>query len=102
MSLDPQSDDFWERAEHEMRVRQHSTWLSTMLLLRSGMTIILFSASYMFFATLMEPARGYFFSSVERTVHPIFWCLVGLGFIIVGAYLRFQALGPIVERLKDE
>lgn len=102
MALDPNSDDFWERAEHEMRVRQQSTWWTTMLLLRAGMIIILFSAAYMFFATLMEPARGYFFSSAERAVHPIFWCLVGLGCIIVGAYLRFQALGPIVDRLKDE
>ena len=74
----------------------------SMLLLRGGILAVLFTATYLLFANLLDPPKGYFFSTAERLVHPIFWSLVGIGMIVTGAYIRFQALGPIVERLKGD
>ncbi len=100
--MDATDQAFWERAEHEMRIHQNTTWFMSMLLLRGGILAVLFTATYLLMVNLLDPAKGYFFNSAERMVHPIFWSLVGIGMIIVGAYIRFQALGPIVERLKED
>ena len=102
MGADATSQEFWTRAEHELRTRKPSTWWITMLLLRLGILIILFAAFYISFSLLLEPASGYFYSSVERKLHPILLCLLGVGMIIAGAYIRFQALGSIVERIKRD
>lgn len=102
MSADPTSDEFWSRAEHELRVRKSTTWWITMFLLRFGILAILYAAFYMLFSILLEPARGYFFTSSERTLPPILWFLIGTGMIISGAYIRFQALGSIIERIKSD
>lgn len=102
MGTDATSQEFWERAEHDLRTRKPSTWWLTMFLLRFGILVILFATFYISFSLLLEPASGYFYSSIERKLSPILWCLLGIGMIIAGAYIRFQALGSIVERLKNE
>lgn len=102
MGLSIDSDDFWDRVEHRMKVTQPMSYQLTMLLLRIGIVIVLFTAVYLVLGTLLEPARGYFLSSVEIIVHPIMWALCGVLFIITGAILRFRAMGPIVEELKDK
>ena len=102
MSADATSDEFWSKAEHQLRVRKPSTWWITMFLLRFGIVAILYAAVYMSFSILLEPARGYFFTSAERTFSPILWFLIGTGMIVSGAYIRFQALGSIVEHLKKQ
>jgi len=102
MAQDTASQEFWSKAEHQLRIRKPTIWWITMLLLRFGILFILFATVYIFFSVLAEPAKGYFFSSVERKIPPIFWFLIGTGMIIVGAYIRFQALGSIVERLKKD
>jgi len=46
------------------------------------------------------PARGYFLSHLELQIHPIYWAIAGVLFILGGAYLRFRAMGPIIDKLK--
>ena len=100
MAVSPKDDEFWDLVEHEMKVKQGSSWRMTMFLLRAGMAIVLFAAFYMLMAYLLEPPKGYFFSSIEIALHPIFWMLAGVIFIISGAYLRFRAMEPIIDNLK--
>lgn len=100
MGLSIDSDDFWDRVEHRMKVTQPMSYRLTMLLLRVGILIVLFTAVYLVFGTILEPARGYFVHNIEMAIHPIFWALTGVLFIITGAILRFRAMGPIVEELK--
>ncbi|MDH5489176.1 MAG: hypothetical protein OEX17_04530 [Rhodospirillaceae bacterium] len=102
MAQDATSQEFWTRAEQQLRTRKPTTWWITMFLLRFGILFILFATVYIFFSVLAEPAKGYFFFSAERKLPPILWFLAGTGMIIVGAYIRFQALGSIVERLKSD
>lgn len=100
MALSLESDDFWDKVEHRMKVTQPMSYQMTMLLLRLGILIVLFTAVYLVLGTILEPARGYFLSSLEIIVHPIMWALTGVLFILTGAFLRFRAMGPIVEELK--
>ena len=100
MAVSPKDNEFWDLVEHEMKVKQGSTWRMTMFLLRAGMAIVLFTAFYMLMAYLLEPPKGYFISSFEAALHPIFWMITGLICIIAGAYLRFRAMGPIVDHIK--
>ncbi|MDH3335683.1 MAG: hypothetical protein OEL50_03470 [Rhodospirillaceae bacterium] len=102
MAQDATTQEFWSKAEHQLRTRKPSTWWITMFLLRFGILFILFATVYIFFSVVAEPSKGYFFSSMERKLPPILWFLVGIGMIITGAYIRFQALGSIVDRLKRD
>jgi len=101
MGLTIDSDDFWDRVEHRMKVTEPMSYHMTMLLLRIGILIVLFTAVYLVLGTILEPARGYFLSSIEIIVHPIMWALAGVMFILTGAFLRFRAMGPIVDELKN-
>lgn len=100
MPLTPDSQEFWDRVDHEMKVKDAMFYSLTGLLLRVGILAVLFTATYLLFAYLLEPSQGYFFTRAEMFVHPIFWALSGVLFIIGGALLRFRAMGPIVENLK--
>lgn len=93
---------FWERVDHRMKVKQPFVYLSTQLMLRLGILIILFTATYLVLGMILSPAQGYFLSNIELAVHPIFWALCGIGFIIGGAIVRFRAMGPIMEEIKDD
>lgn len=96
------SDDpeFWDRVEHEFKVKKSGTWLITIWLLRLGIVSVLFSAFYMLMDYILTPAQGYFFSRLENAVHPVFWGLVGTIFIICGAIVRFRAMDPIIAKFK--
>ena len=100
MSVSSGQNEFWDRVEHKMKVSQPGTWRMTMWMLRLGMALVLFSVAYILFFSILTPAKGYFISSAEMVVHPVLWVLVGTFFIIAGAYLRFRAMGPIVDKLK--
>jgi len=102
MAQDATSQEFWSKAELQLRNRKPTVWWITMFLLRFGILLILFATVYIFFSVLAEPSKGYFFYSAERKLPPILWFLIGTGMIITGAYIRFQALGSIVERLKQD
>lgn len=100
MTISPKDNEFWDLVEHEMKVKQGGSWRLTMFMLRAGMGIVLLAAVYMLMTYLLEPPKGYFFTTLETALHPIFWMIAGLIFIIAGAYLRFRAMGPIVDHLK--
>lgn len=100
MSVSSDQNEFWDRVEHKLKVSQPGTWRATTWMLRLGMVLVLLPCAYFLFFSILTPAKGYFISSVEMAVHPVFWLLVGTIFIIAGAYLRFRAMGPIVEKLK--
>ncbi len=102
MGLTIDSDDFWDRVEHRMKVTQPMSYRMTLMLLRIGILIVLFTATYLVLGIMLEPARGYFLHSWEVIVHPIMWALCGVMFILTGAILRFRAMGPIVEELKND
>lgn len=93
--------EFWDRVEHQMKMQQPGTWRVTLWLLRLGMSVVLFSVTYVVFFYFLKPANGFFVSRLEMAVHPIVWVVVGVSFIIGGAYLRFRAIGPIADTLKD-
>jgi len=101
MALSPTTDEFWDRVEHRMKVTQPMSYRLTMLMLRFGILIVLFTAVYLVLGLLLEPSRGYFLSSMEVIVPPIMWALAGVLFILGGAFLRFRAMGPIAEDLKN-
>lgn len=101
MGLSIDSDDFWDRVEHRMKMTQPTSYRLTMLMLRFGILIVLFTAVYLVLGTIFEPARGYFITHIEIAVHPILWALTGVLFILGGAILRFRAMSPIVEELKN-
>jgi hypothetical protein len=100
MALSSNDHEFWDRVEHEMKVKQPSTWRISMLLLRLGIAGVLFSSAYVLFFYILRPAKGYFFTVLESSVSPIFWVLICTIFIICGAFLRFRAMGPIVDKFK--
>lgn len=100
MPVTPDQNEFWDMVERELKMKQGGTWRSTMLLIRIGMSLVLFAAAYMLFYHLLEPPKGYFITVYERALHPVFWMIAGTLFIICGAYLRFRAMGPIVDKLK--
>lgn len=75
-------------------------WSLTKWFLRLGIFSVLFSGAYWLFFALVPPTRGYYVTQYELAVHPIVWALIGTIFIILGAYLRFRAMGPIVDHLK--
>jgi hypothetical protein len=85
-----------------LKIKNSSTWFLTTWLLRFGMMVVLFAASYVIFFSILKPADGYFVSRVEMTLNPFFWVLMGVAFIILGAYLRFRAMGPIVDKFKAQ
>lgn len=101
MPITSDQDGFWDRVEHEMKVTQPGVWRTTMILLRLGMVTILFAVSYVMFFSILAPSKGYFFVKAEMVVSPYFWLPMGVTFIIAGAYLRFRAMGPIIEHLKQ-
>lgn len=100
MSAPSEDRKFWDRVEHELRVSRPGMWRLTLLLLRLGMAMVVLSTAYLLFFYILGPAKGYFFSSIEMAVSPIYWMLAGTVMIICGAYLRFRAMGPIVDNLK--
>lgn len=100
MPVSSDDHEFWDRVEHEMKVKQPGTWRRTTWMLRFGMAVVILATVYVIFYYLLNPANGYFFSRYEMLVHPVFWLLMGILFIIGGAYLRFRAMGPIVDKLK--
>ncbi|HEY9079329.1 hypothetical protein [Magnetovibrio sp.] len=102
MTLKTDGDDFWDRVEHDMRVTQPTSYYLHALMMRIGIVAVLFTAVYLVLGTLLEPARGYFLSNIELKIHPIYWALAGVLFILGGAFLRFRAMGPIIEKLKNE
>ena len=102
MALSSDSSEFWDRVEREMRIKNPSSYYLHALMLRGGILTVLFTAMYLTLGMILEPAKGYFLSHIELKIHPIYWALAGVLFIIGGAYLRFRAMGPIVDRLKDE
>ena len=93
MPITSDHDGFWDRVEHEFKVKQAARWRLTMLFLRAGTAVVLIAAAYSVFFYLTPPARGYFFSRYEMALSPMFWALVGTGLIICGAYLRFREIG---------
>lgn len=101
MALSTGSDDFWERVEHDMRVKQPTSYYLHALMMRVGIVAVLFTAVYLVLGTILEPARGYFLSHIELKIPPIYWALAGVLFILGGAFLRFRAMGPIIEKLKN-
>ena len=101
MALNANSDDFWERVEHDMKVSQPSSYYLHALMMRVGIIAVLFTAVYLVLGHILEPARGYFLSHIEVKIHPIYWAIAGVLFILGGAYLRFRAMGPIIEKLKS-
>lgn len=101
MPITPQHGEFWDRVERDLKIKQPGTWRITITLLRGGMVMILYGVSYFLFFRLLEPPKGYFFTSAEMAIHPFFWALFGVMFILAGAYLRFRAMGPIIEKLKQ-
>lgn len=100
MPIPADDREFWNRVERELKFNQPGTWQLTLLLLRLGMTVVLFSSAYVLFFYILSPPKGYFISTIEMAVPPMFWVLVGAIMIICGAYLRFRAMGPIVDKLK--
>lgn len=100
MAVSSDDHEFWDRVEHEMKVKEPATWRLTMLLLRFGMATVLFSSAYVLFFFILRPAKGYFLSALETSVPPMIWVLIGTMCIICGAYLRFRAMGPIVDKFK--
>jgi len=102
MALTSDSDDFWERVEHDMRVTQPSSYYLHALMMRLGILAVLFTAVYLVLGTILEPAQGYFLTHMELKIHPIYWALAGVLFILGGAFLRFRAMGPIIEKLKND
>jgi hypothetical protein len=100
LSIPSDDRDFWNRVEHELQVKQPGSWRLTLILLRAGMATVLFSSIYVLFFYILRPAKGYFFSAIEMTLPPVFWVMAGTLMIICGAYLRFRAMGPIVDKLK--
>jgi len=101
MATNTDSDAFWERVEHDMRVTQPSSYYLHALMMRAGILAVLFTAVYLVLGTILEPARGYFLSHMEVKIHPIYWAIAGVLFILGGAYLRFRAMGPIIEKIKS-
>lgn len=101
MAWTPEEDDFWERVEHDMRVRTPWTWGISMLMLRLGMLLVLLSVGYLVFFFVLKPPSGYFLWSGEMSLHPMIWALLGVLLIISGAYLRFRVMGGIIDRLKS-
>lgn len=100
MVITPDSNEFWDCVDREMRLKNPTTWSLTKWMLRLGIGLVLLAASYWMFLSLLPPTRGFYVTQYELTVHPIIWALVGTIFIIGGAYLRFRAMGPIVEYFK--
>ena len=100
MSIPSDDREFWDRVEHELQVNQPGVWRLTLLLLRLGMATVLFSSAYVLFFYILSPAKGYFITAIEMAIPPMFWVLVGAIMIICGAYLRFRAMGPIVDKFK--
>lgn len=92
--------EFWDRVEHDMKMQQPGLWRTTLLMLRMGMVVVLFAATYVGLFTILKPPSGFFVSRHEMAVSPVFWMLAGTGLIIGGAYLRFRAIGPIADKLK--
>lgn len=101
MAVTTNDRKFWDRVEHEFKVKRHGMWLLSAWLLRLGILVVLLSAAYVLFYYILSPPSGYFISRREMAVHPMFWVLVGTIFIIVGSFLRFRAIGPIVDKFKQ-
>ena len=91
---------FWDRVEHELKVTQPVLCFMTTWMMRLGMLLVLLPAAYFMFFLILTPASGFFFSASERMIHPLLLVLCGLLFIILSAYLRFRAIGPITDKLK--
>lgn len=102
MQLTTDDDAFWRRVEHRMKVTDPTTYAMTTFLLRVGILIVLFTAMYLVLGNILSPAKGYFISSLEMLVHPIMWAVFGVLFIIVGAFLRFRAMGPAIEDVQND
>jgi len=100
MAITPDQDAFWDRVDRDMKNKQPGIWRATTWLLRGGMAMVLYGVSYMLFFHILSPPKGYFVFSAEMMIHPLFWVLAGVIFILGGAYLRFRAMEPIVERFK--
>jgi len=100
MAVTSDSNEFWDRVDREMRMKNPRTWKITKWMLRLGVGTILFAGAYMVFMALVPPTRGFYVTQYELSVHPIIWALMGTISIICGAYLRFRAMGPIVEYFK--
>lgn len=102
MARSPDDRAFWDRVEHELKVKRPGRWRLALLLLRLGITTVLFSAAYILFFNILNPANGYFIFAAEMAIPPMFWVLIGTIFIICGAYIRFHAMGPIVDKFKAQ
>lgn len=100
MAVSSDSQEFWDRVDREMRIKKPGMWKRTKWLLRIGVFTVLFSAAYWLFSTLVPATRGYYVTPLELSAHPIIWALFGAICIILGAFFRFRAMGPIVEHLK--
>lgn len=100
MAKTPDGDEFWERVDREMRIKKPRMWSLTKWLLRLGVTTALFAGAYMLFSMLVPPSRGFYWTRYELAVQPIIWALGGATLIILGAYLRFRTMGPIIDHLK--
>lgn len=100
MSQVTDQNKFWDRVDHELKVTQPVLCFMTSWMMRLGMLLVLLPAAYFMFFLLLTPVSGYFFSASEGMIPPLFWVLGGLFFIILSAYLRFRAIGPITDKLK--
>lgn len=100
MSQVTEQNKFWDRVDHELKVTQPVLSFMTTWMMRLGMLLVLLPAAYLMFFILLTPISGYFFSASEKMIHPLFWVLGGLLFIILSAYLRFRAIGPITDKLE--
>jgi len=101
MTLASRQNEFWDRVEREMQMKQPILWRSAACMLRLGIATVLLTAIYMLIVTFVFPVQGFVFSLYEMRIHPMYEGLMGLSLIFGGAFLRFRAMGPIIERLKN-
>ncbi|MBF0246563.1 MAG: hypothetical protein HQL36_00600 [Alphaproteobacteria bacterium] len=101
MALKPDSDAYWQRVEHDLRVREPKKYMWSILSMRLGTVLILFTALYMVSLYVIEPPSGFFLTRMELSVHPIAWALLGVVMIVIGALIRYHAMGPLIERINQ-
>lgn len=101
MAKSQNESEFWDRVEHDMKMQQPGMWRTTLWMLRLGMVVVLLAVTYFGMFIILKPPGGFFISRYEMAVSPVFWMLAGIALIIGGAYLRFRAIGPIADTLKN-
>ncbi|MCW8915416.1 MAG: hypothetical protein OQK24_06120 [Magnetovibrio sp.] len=102
MKLSSDTKEYWQRVEHDMKIASPNLCLLFSALLKGGILLTLLGAAHILLSTILTPAKGYFFSRLETVVHPFFWALIGVIMIIIGAILRYRAMGPIIQKIEND